>query len=187
VGGYTGVHWDVICDVVPSKGTGWCTRRSRRIHSGADFYINSAGIMLGETTVMQTPFNMDGTPQSMRIRKAAQYASSIDQVTEILTTKNNGLYTNDWLIGDTKTSEIAILLLGTNSHKLWRSSKKEFPGGTEGFYWSVNNAKDPGVRKEYVADHSNAPFDVVFSAVNRDIAFMDYYRREKGPSTPSAR
>ena len=180
-GGYTGVHWDVICDVVPSKGHRLVYETfPGGIHSGADFYINSAGIMLGETTVMQTPFNMDGTPQSLRIRKAAQYASSIDQVTEILTTKNNGLYTNDWLIGDVKTSEIAILLLGTNAHKLWRSSKKEFPGGTEGFYWSVNNAKDPGVRNEYVADPSNAPFDVVFSAVNRDVAFVDYYRREKG-------
>ena len=98
----------------------------------------------------------------------------------ILTTSNNGLYTNDWLIGDTKTDETAILLLGTATHKLWRSSKKDFPGGTDGFYWSVNNAKDPVVRGEYIPDPSNAPFDVVYGNVNRDLAFYQYYQRRKG-------
>jgi hypothetical protein len=179
--GYTGVHWDVICDVVPSKGHRLVYETfPGGIHSGADFYVNSAGIMIGETTVGQTPFNMDGEPQSSRIRKAAQYASSIDDVVRILNTKNNGLYTNDWLIGDVRKNEIAILLLGTNKFKLWRSSKGDFPGGTEGFLWSVNNAKDPEVRKEYVPDPSNAPFDLIFSPWNRDLSFVDYYKREKG-------
>ena len=180
-GGYTGVHWDVICDVQPAKGHRLVYQTfPGGIHSGADFYINSAGIMMGETTVMQTPFNIKGEPQSSRIRKAAQYASSIDDAVRILTTSNNGLYTNDWLIADTKTSETAILLLGTGTHKLWRSSRKDFPGETDGFYWSVNNAKDSGVRREYIPDPSNAPYDVVYGNVNRDLAFYEYYRREKG-------
>ena len=179
--GYTGVHWDIICDVVPSKGRHLVYETfPGGIHSGADFYINDAGIMIGETTVMQTPFNPDGTPQSLRIRKAAQYAASIDDVVRILTERNNGLYTNDWLIADAKSNETAILLLGTNKYKLWRSGKGDYPGGTEGFYWSVNNPKDPEVRKEYVPDPTNAPFDVVFSPVNRDIAFYNYYQNEKG-------
>jgi hypothetical protein len=179
--GYTGVHWNVICDVVPTKGHRLVYETfPGGIHSAADFYINSAGIMIGETTVMQTPFNMDGEPQSSRIRKAAQYASNVDDVVRILSTKNNGLYTNDWLIGDVRNNEIAILLLGTNKSKLWRSKKGEFPGGTEGFLWSVNNAKDPEVRKEYVPDPSNAPFDLVFTPWNRDLSFVEYYRRDKG-------
>jgi hypothetical protein len=140
--------------------------------------------MIGETTVMQTPFEVNGTPQSSRIRKAAQYGSSINDVVRILTEENNGLYTNDWLIGDRKTNETAILLLGTKRWKLWRSGKNDFPGNTEGFYWSVNNAKDPEVRKEYVPDPSNAPFDVVFSPVNRDQAFVEMYRTWKGAITP---
>ena len=179
--GYTGVHWDVVCDVVPEKGHRLVYQTfPGGIHSGADFYINNAGIMMGETTVAQTPFDPDGEPQSSRIRKAAQYAESIDDVVRILTTRNNGLYTNDWLIGDTRANEIGILLLGTKTHKLWRSGKGEFPGGTTGFYWSVNNAKDPEVRKEYVPDPSNAPFDLVFSPWNRDLAFVDFYRKTKG-------
>ena len=180
-GGYTGVHWDVICDVQPANGHRLVYQTfPGGIHSGSDFYINGAGIMMGETTVMQTPFNIKGEPQSSRIRKAAQYASSIDDAVRILTTNNNGLYTNDWLIADTKTSETAILLLGTATHKLWRSGRKDFPGETDGFYWSVNNAKDPGVRREYIPDPSNAPYDVVYGNVNRDLAFYEYYQREKG-------
>ena len=148
-GGYTGPHWNVICDVEPEKGHRLVYQTfPGGIHSGADFYINEAGIMIGETTVSQTPFNPDGSPQSNRIRKAAQYADNIDDVVEILTTNNNGMYANDWLIGDTKTDEIAVLLLGTEKHKLWRSSNSEFYGDTKDFYWCNNNNKDRDVRKE---------------------------------------
>jgi hypothetical protein len=179
--GYQGVHWNVICDVVPAKGHRLVYETfPGGIHSGADFYINDSGIMIGETTVMQTPFDAEGTPQSSRIRKAAQYAGSIDDVVKILTERNNGLYTNDWLIGDAKSNETAILLLGTTKWHLWRSGKHDFPGGTTDFYWSVNNAKDSDVRKEYVPDPSNAPVDLAFSTWNRDIAFVNFYREHKG-------
>ncbi len=177
----TGVHWNVICDLVPSKGFRFVYETfPGGIHSGADFYINSAGIMIGETTVMQTPFNIDGTPQSNRIRKAIQYGKSIEDVVSILIDKNNGLYTNDWLIADTKTDEIAILLLGTNKYKLWRSSNNDFPGGTVGFYWSDNNAKDIEVRKEYVPNPLNSPFDLIYKPSNRDIEFYNFYKNYFG-------
>ena len=180
-GGYTGVHWNVLCDVVPAQGHRLIYETfPGGLHSGADFYINQAGIMIGETTVMQTAFESSGTPQSNRIRKAAQYAASIDEVVSILSQRNNGLYTNDWLIADRKTNEIAILLLGTKSQKLWRSGKRDFPGDTDGFLWSVNNAKDPEVRKEYVTDGRNAPVDINYSNSNRDLAFYQWYEKEKG-------
>jgi len=179
--GYTGVHWNVICDLQPAKGHRLVYETfPGGIHSGSDFYINDSGIMIGETTVAQTPFEIDGTPQSSRIRLAAQYGESIDDVVRILTEKNNGLYTNDWLIADTKSKEIAILLLGTKQSKLWRSGANDFPGGTKGFYWSVNNAKDAEVRKEYIPDASNAPYDFIYGNVYRDTSFLNYYRREKG-------
>ena len=180
-GGYTGPHWNVICDLDPASGNRLVYQTfPGGIHSGADFYINEKGIMIGETTVQQTPFNPDGSPQSNRIRKAAQYASSIDDVVKILTTNNNGMYANDWLIGDTKTDEIAVLLLGTYKHKLWRSSKKEFYGETTDFYWCNNNNKDPEVRKEYIPNADNAPVDLIFAPWNRDLAFNEFYREKKG-------
>ncbi len=185
--GYTGVHWNVICDVIPEKGNRLVYETfPGGIHSGADFYLNSSGIMIGETTVSQTPWNLEGTPQSNRIRKAAQYANSIDDVVHILEYKNNGMYTNDWLIGDTKTNEIAIFLLGTKKSKLWRSNHKDFPGGTNGFLWSNNNTKDPQVRKEYIPNPDNAPYDLVFSPWNRDIEFYRFYQKYKGEIDASA-
>jgi hypothetical protein len=180
-GGYTGVHWNVICDVVPDKGHRLVYETfPGGIHSGADFYINSAGLMMGETTTSQTPYDRTGTPQSNRIRKAAQYASGIDEAAKILFHKNNGQYTNDWLMGDTKTNEIAIFLLGTKKTKLWRSGSGEFPGGTKGFFWSNNNNKDNEVRKEYIANKDNAPYDLVFSPWNRDIAFNRFFKKYNG-------
>jgi hypothetical protein len=81
----------------------------------------------------------------------------VDEVVERLGTRNNGLYTNEWLIGDGKNNEIAMYELGTGRTKLWRSSKNEWFGGTEGFYWGDNNAKDLQVRLEYVPIRKACP------------------------------
>lgn len=179
--GYTGPHWNFIVDVKPSKGNRLVYETyPGGIHSGADFYINEAGIMIGETTVGQTPYNPDGIPQSNRIRKAAQYSKSIDDVVNIMTTKNNGLYTNDWLIADTKTDEIAILILGTNKYKVWRSSKNDFYNGQKDWYWSDNNNKSLDVRKEYIVNDDNAPYDLAFRPVNRDVVFTKFYEENYG-------
>ncbi len=180
-GGYTGVHWNVITDIVPTDGHRLVYHTfPGGIHSGADFYINAAGIIIGETTVSQTPFEPDSTPQSNRIRKAAQYASTIDDVERLLWEGNNGMYTNDWPIADIKTGEAAILLLGTQRKKLWRTSEDMAPFGTPGFLWANNNNRDREVRKEYLAQPEDRPFDLVFSPWNRDVAFCQFYDRYKG-------
>ena len=114
--GYTGLHFNVVLDVVPEKGHRFVMQTfPGGIHSGTDFYMNDAGILIGETTVLQTPFDAEGTPQSNRIRKAIQYGSSVDEVAAILREKNNGMYTNDWTLADVKRDESAILLLGTGA------------------------------------------------------------------------
>lgn len=174
--GYTGIHWNVIVDDQPAAGHRLVYETfPGGIHSGADWYINDAGIMIGETTVNQGPFDADGTPQSYRIRKAAQYSNSIDDVVRIMTEKNNGLYTNDWLIGDAKTDEVAVLALGTKTHTLWRSSKGQWYDGQKDWYWSDNNVKSDNVRREYAVNEDNAPYDAVFRPVNRDISFRKFY------------
>ena len=179
--GYMGPEWNVIVDLLPEKGNRLVYETfPGGIHSGADFYLNSAGIMIGETTVSQTPFNIDGTPQSNRIRLAAQYAKSVDDVVKYLATNNNGLYTNDWLIGDAKNDEIAIYCLGTHAAKLWRSSQSDFYNGQKDWYWSNNNPKALEVRKEYIANSDNAPYDLAFRPWDRDIEFWKFYERNRG-------
>jgi len=180
-GGYTGVHWNVITDVVPTDGHRLVYHTfPGGIHSGADFYLNEAGIVIGETTVSQTPWEPDSTPQSNRIRKAAQYASSIDDVERILWDGNNGMYTNDWPIADIKTGEAAILLLGTHTKKLWRTGEDMSPFGTPGFLWANNNNRDSEVRKEYLAQPHDRPYDLMYSPWNRDVAFNEFYKANAG-------
>lgn len=179
--GYTGTEWNVMLDVVPEKGHRLVMQTfAGGIHSGTDWYLNASGLVMGETTVGQTPFNPDGTPQSNRIRKAAQYASSIDEAAAILFKQNNGLYTNDWTMADTKTDEGACFLLGTEKTKMWRTGTKgqpaDTPGGHKDFIWANNNNRDLDVRGEYGANPDNAPADLAFNTWNRDIAFQDVFK-----------
>lgn len=150
------------------------------IESGTDWYQNDAGMVLTETTIRQSPFNIEGTPVAFRARQAIQYGGNVDEVVERLGTRNNGLYTNEWLIGDGKNNEIAMYELGTAHTKLWRSSKNEWFGGTTGFYWGDNNAKDLQVRLEYVPDPQGAPVYLPYSPYGRDAAWQDFYHKYRG-------
>jgi hypothetical protein len=150
------------------------------IESGTDWYQNDAGVVLTETTIRQTPFNPQGTPVAFRARMAIQYGGNIDEVVNQLGTRNNGLYTNEWLIGDAKNNEIAMYELGTNHVKLWRSSKGEWFGNTPGFYWGDNNAKDLTVNLEYQPDPQGAPAYVPYVPAIRDLAWQDLYRKYRG-------
>jgi hypothetical protein len=150
------------------------------IQSGTDWYQNDLGVVLTETTIDQSPFNIQGTSVAYRARKSIQYGDSIDKVVELLKTRNNGLYTNEWIIGDARTNEIAMFELGTYKTKLYRSSKNEWFGNTEGFYWGCNNAKDLDVRLEYVPDPKGEPRDVMFSPTARDIKWQEMYQQHKG-------
>jgi hypothetical protein len=150
------------------------------IESGTDWYQNDAGIVLTETTIRQTPFNPEGTPVAFRARMAIQYGGSIDEVVRQLGTRNNGLYTNEWLMGDAKTDEIAMYELGTAHTKLWRSGKGEWFGDTPGFYWGDNNAKDLTIRTEYLPDPQGRPEYVPYVPEPRDLAWQDLYRKYRG-------
>jgi len=172
---------NVMLDIQPTTGHRMLMQSyPGGIESGTDWYQNDAGIVLTETTINQSPFNINGTPVAYRARRAIQYGANIDQVVEILTTKNNGLYTNEWIMGDAKTNEIALFELGTYKTRLYRSSRNDWFGGTEGFYWGDNNAKDLSVRLEETPDPNNAPTYIPYVPTNRDLKWQDLYREYKG-------
>jgi len=172
---------NIMLDVQPTQGHRVLMQSyPGGIQSGTDWYQNDLGVVLTETTIDQTPFNMQGTPVAYRARKSIQYGDSIDKVVELLQTRNNGLYTNEWIIGDARTNEIAMIELGTHRTKLYRSSKNEWFGGTEGFYWGCNNAKDLNVRMEYVPDPKGTPQDLTFVPGPRDIKWQQMYQQHKG-------
>jgi len=172
---------NVMLDIQPAAGHRLLMQSyPGGIESGTDWYQNDAGVVLTETTIRQTPFNAQGTPVAFRARAAIQYGGNIDQVVEKLGTRNNGLYTNEWLIGDAKNNEVAMYELGTNHTRLWRSSKNEWFGNTPGFYWGDNNAKDLAVRMETLPDAHGAPEYVPYVAQPRDLAWQDLYRAHRG-------
>jgi len=150
------------------------------IESGTDWYQNDAGVVLTETTINQTPFNVQGTPVAFRARMAIQYGGNIDVLVQYLGTRNNGLYTNEWIMGDAKTNEIAIFDLGTHHTRLWRSSKNEWFGNTPGFYWGDNNPKDLNVRLEDYPDSQGDPDYIPYSPGPRDLAWQELYGKYRG-------
>lgn len=150
------------------------------IMSGLDYYINDAGLLVLETTIAQTHFDPNGLTVASRIRRAVQYAESIDKAVEILRESNNGLYTNEWLLADTKTGEIAMFELGTHKNKLWRSSRNEWIAGTQGFYWGCNNGRDREVRKESLPSLAGKPGNLVFHSTDRDRAWLKLFNKHGG-------
>ncbi|HTU20231.1 MAG TPA: C45 family autoproteolytic acyltransferase/hydrolase [Gemmataceae bacterium] len=178
---YPANFYNVWLDVKPARGHRVLMQSyPGGIQSGLDYYFNDAGLIVCETTLAQTRFDGMGLALASRIRRALQYADSIDKAVEILKEGNNGLYTNEWLLGDTKTNEIAMFELGTHKSKLYRSSKNEWYGGTEGFYWGCNNTKDLDVRLETVSSVEGRPAAAVFRPSKRDKKWLELYDRYKG-------
>ena len=172
---------NVMLDIRPAKGHRILLQSyPGGIESGTDWYQNDAGVVLTETTIGQTPFNPRGTPVAFRARAAIQYSDNIDDVVRILSEQNNGLYTNEWIMGDSKSNEIAIFDLGTNHTRLWRSSKNEWFGDTPGFYWGDNNAKDLAVRLEEYPDPKGDPHYIPYVAMARDTAWRQLYQKYRG-------
>jgi hypothetical protein len=102
------------------------------IHSADDFGVNSAGIMITETTISKfVGFDPKGVPEFVRARKAMQYAGSVDDFARIMREGNNGGYANTWLVADRKNNEIASLELGLKNVVLQRtrmdSCRIQFP------------------------------------------------------------
>ncbi|MBN2065978.1 MAG: PQQ-binding-like beta-propeller repeat protein [Candidatus Thermoplasmatota archaeon] len=135
-------RWNVVLDIEPSRGYRMLmTTSPGHIWSDEDFYQNSAGMILMETTLDPLgSWRKRGDPIVVRARTAIQYSKSIDEMIETFVKKNNGLMANDWLIGDTKTGEIASLELAYYNHAVTRTKN--------GVIWSCNNAKDAKVRWE---------------------------------------
>ena len=134
-------RWNVILDIRPNKGNRVIMATSPGyIWSDDNYYQNSNGIILIDTTCYQGLWRKNGLSLAIRSRTAAQYSDSVDDAIYYLKHNQDGIWTAAWLIGDTKTGEISRLDLALYNSMLWRTK--------DGFYWSANNAMAPGVRAE---------------------------------------
>lgn len=149
-------RWNIIADIVPEKGHRiLMDTYPGFIHSGDDFNVTEAGLLVTETTITQFKgFDTTGIPEFVRARKAVQYANSIDEWIKIMTDGNNGGYANDWLVGDIKTGEIARLELGLKHTHVWRTF--------DGYFVGANFPSDSALTK----DETTFRFDVAESSPN---------------------
>lgn len=179
---YPGNFYNVWIEIKPTTGYRFVMQTTPGgIHSSMDYSINEAGMLLAETTLDQGPMVMGGTSLAARIRQAQQYADSIDSATEMLTRDDNGLCSTEWLMGDLKRNEIALLTLGAGRSSLHRSSQNQWFEGAEGFYWSDNNTKDQGARLRATARRDGRPSaGAVYIPSKRDEVWLRKYHEHKG-------
>ena len=145
-----GGRWNIVFDIKPRSGNRiLMDGLPGVIASDDDFGINSAGIMITETTITGfTLFDPAGKPEFYRARRAMQYSNSIDDYVRIMLDGNNGGYANDWLLGDNKTGEIALFELGLKEHSVRRTK--------DGYYVGSNFPVDEKLAKnETNFDFSN--------------------------------
>jgi len=139
---YIAERCNIILDVQPSKGNRFLmTCPPGSLWSQEDWYQNEKGITITETELFPQGFwKKRGTPKGVRSRTAIQYSDTIDDVIKYLIKGNNGLIPNEWLIGDTKTGEIASIQLALIN----RPIKRTF----NGYYWSCSIPHDTDVYAE---------------------------------------
>jgi len=146
-----GRHWNIMVDLKPDSGHRILMDAFPGfIHSGDDFYITDAGLMVTETTITQFKgFDTQGLPEFYRIRKAMQYSNSIDDWLKVMMDRSNGGYANDWLIGDRKSGEIARLENGLKNNIVERTKN--------GYYVGANfPVHEKTTREETTFDSANA-------------------------------
>jgi hypothetical protein len=166
-----GQRWTIIFDIVPAKGSRMLMDGLPGvIHSADDFVVNSAGIVITETTIGHfSGYDPAGIPEFVRARKAAQYSTSIDDFARIMKEGNNGGYANNWLLADAKNNEIASLELGLKNVTLERTKDGYFVGSN----FPVNEKL---IREETDFD----PKDMSISANARHVRWEQLMAENKG-------
>jgi hypothetical protein len=167
----TGERWNIIFDIVPACGYRvLMDGMAGLIHSGDDFGLNSAGIIITETTISEfDSFDPNGIPEFVRARKAMQYANTIDDFAQIMREGNNGGIANNWLVADRKNNEVASLELGLKNTPLLRTKN--------GFFVGSNFAADPKLTKE---ETKFDPTDMTKSENARHARWLALMERYKG-------
>jgi hypothetical protein len=161
----------VVLDIVPEKGHRiFMQAQPGLVHSDTDFFVTDA--LIGtETTIggFHSYDDENGIPEFVRMRRATQDASSIDEWCRIMKKGNNGGYANAWLLGDLRTNEIARLELGLRNVAL---EKKR-----DGFFVGSNVAEDLRIAR-HETDLND--LDIRESGVARRVRWHALMREHRG-------
>ncbi|MFH1071663.1 MAG: C45 family peptidase, partial [Candidatus Glassbacteria bacterium] len=167
-----GSSFNVILDLQPDQGHRMIMQTlAGYIHSGSDFFVCSSGLVGCETTIgdYAAVYDTTGTAEFCRVRRAMQYARTIDEWAEIMVTKNSGGYANSWLVGDVNSGEVARLELGTKFHKLEKTK--------DGYFAGSNIAED----RDLLLNETGTNFsDIRKSNVARKVSWQRLMKKNRG-------
>jgi hypothetical protein len=129
-----------ILDIVPAKGQRiFMQSQAGYIQSASDFFVTGASIMGTETTIGGfSLYDENEAPDFYRVRKAMQYADSLDKFVELMKKQNNGGYANSWLLADLNSGEIMRFELGLRFSNVERKK--------DGYFIGFNAPLDPRIR-----------------------------------------
>jgi hypothetical protein len=141
-----GQFFNEVLDIQPSTGHRMFMQAAPGyIDSFTDYFVTDAGLMGTETTIAGFgSYVLNGIPEFVRIRKAMQYANSLDEMVQIMKDRNNGGYANSWLFADKNTNEIMRYEQGIQYSSVERTK--------DGYFIGFNGASDPQLRNLEAAD-----------------------------------
>lgn len=148
----TGQYLNVIMDINPAAGNRILMQTAPGyICSFSDFIVTASGLVIADTSISGFHvYDPKGTPQFFRIRKASQYAETMNEFAEIMKERSNGGYTSMWLLGNVKTNEIMRFEQGYEYTNVMRTD--------DGYFIGFNAPEDPRIRNLECAD--SAYFDI---------------------------
>ena len=136
----TGQFARVVLDIEPSRGHHMIMQSFPGcIASMTDYFATDAGLMGTETTIGDfDKYDPTKMPEFFRMRRATQYADTLDQWVAIMRKGNNGGYANSWLLADSHTNEIMRFEQGLKYDSVERTS--------DGYFVGFNGATDNKIR-----------------------------------------
>jgi Xaa-His dipeptidase len=167
-----GQYDNVLIDLVPTEGNRLFMQGAPgNIHSGSDYFVTGAGLMGTETTISGfSSYIADAAPEFLRMRKAIQYAATLDDFVATMEQDNNGGYANSWLLGDRNTGEIMRFELGIKFSNVERTDN--------GYFLGFNSASDLRIRNLETKDKNY--LDVRAPAGARRVRFTQLLDENKG-------
>jgi len=137
---------NLILDIKPAAGHRMFMQADPGfIESFSDFFVTDAGLMGTETTIGGfSDYDPNETPEFVRVRRAMQYADSLDELVDLMKKRNDGGYANSWLLGDANTGEVMRFELGLKYYSIDRTR--------DGYYVGFNAPTDPRIRNLECSD-----------------------------------
>lgn len=164
--------FNIVLDIRPTKGNRIVMQTSPLfIWSGSDFFITSAGFIGCETTIDRFDSYKKQVPRNYRLRRAAQYANTLDEYEKYLLQGNGGDAASSWLIGDTNTNEIMRFELGQKYHNTTKTKN--------GYFIGFNSTYDNRIRN-IECNRSTNIFDIQTHIGSRKVRLTDLMDKHKG-------